>query len=146
MITHGYTNPNKHIKKFKFRDFMVMLVGPDTDQIQGCPVLFPDTAFFEDGKVSEIIRTDNKYGNLAFVKFDARSGIQDIWTSFTTIVRERRKEQGDISIIQGQKQEAGSPGNNGKMTKNPSNKQKSVLSQNDTETSPGAVDDGSSAV
>jgi hypothetical protein len=69
----------------------------------GCPVLFPDTAFFEDGKVSEIIKTD-KDGNLAFVKFDARSGIQDIRTSFTTIVRERRKEQiGDLTITQGQK-------------------------------------------
>lgn len=68
-----------------------MLVGPDPENVQGCQILFPDTAFFEDGKVTDIIKTD-KEGFLTNVKFDARSGIQDIRTTFPTIVRERRKE------------------------------------------------------
>ncbi len=37
---------------------MLMLVGPDQDNVSGCPLLFPDTAFFIDGKVSDILKTD----------------------------------------------------------------------------------------
>lgn len=37
---------------------MVMLLGPNSDLIQGCPLQFPDSAFFIDGKVSEILKTD----------------------------------------------------------------------------------------
>ena len=44
-----------------------------------------------DGKVSEIIKTD-KDGFLISQKFDPRSDTQDIRTSFTSIVRERRKD------------------------------------------------------
>lgn len=79
------------MKKIKFREFLLLLLGPNPSMIQGCQIAFPDTAFFQDGKVSEIIKTD-KDGFLISQKFDARSGIQDIRTSFTTIVRERRKD------------------------------------------------------
>ena len=72
---------------------MLMLLGPDSDKVMGCAVQFPDSAFFIDGKVTEILRTD-KDGFLSSVKFDSRSGISDIRTSFTTIVRERKKETG----------------------------------------------------
>jgi hypothetical protein len=72
---------------------MLLLVGPDPDKVQGCPIDFPDTAFFQTGKVTEILRND-KEGFLISAKFDLRSGISDIRTSFTTIVRERRKETG----------------------------------------------------
>lgn len=70
---------------------MVLLLGTDGEKIQGCPILFPDTAFFEDGKVTEIIKTD-KDGFLVLSKFDSKNGISDVRTTFTTIVRERRKE------------------------------------------------------
>lgn len=53
---------------------MILLVGPDPDKILGCPITFPDTAFFEEGKVTDIIKTD-KDGFLSFTKFDIRSGI-----------------------------------------------------------------------
>jgi len=70
---------------------ILLLLGPNPANIQGCHLAFPDSAFFTDGKVSEIIKTD-KDGFLTNQKFDARSGIQDIRTSFTSIVRERRKD------------------------------------------------------
>ena len=37
---------------------MIMLVGPNPEKVMGCAVQFPDSAFFVDGKVSEILRTD----------------------------------------------------------------------------------------
>lgn len=42
----------------------MMLVGPDPDTVLGCPLNFPDTAFFEEGKVTDIIKTD-KEGNIS---------------------------------------------------------------------------------
>ena len=43
------------------------------------------------------------------MKFDIRSGIQDIRTSFTTIVRERRKETGLDFLQQQKKNSVSSP-------------------------------------
>ena len=37
---------------------MILLVGPDPDKVMGCALQFPDSAFFLDGKVTEIMRTD----------------------------------------------------------------------------------------
>ena len=71
---------------------MLKLVGPDPDKVLGCTLYFTDTAFFEEGKVTEIVKTD-KDGFLIAQKFgDNKIGIQDIRTTFSTIVRERRKE------------------------------------------------------
>jgi type I restriction enzyme S subunit len=37
---------------------ILLLLGPNPANIQGCHLAFPDSAFFTDGKVSEIIKTD----------------------------------------------------------------------------------------
>jgi hypothetical protein len=50
----------KTIKKISFRDLMILLVGPDPDKVMGCALQFPDSAFFLDGKVTEIMRTDKE--------------------------------------------------------------------------------------
>lgn len=70
---------------------MKLLTGPDPENVLGCPLNFPDTAFLEDGKVTDIIKTD-KDGFLVSQKFDVRSALQDVRTQFSTIVRERKKE------------------------------------------------------
>lgn len=77
----------KFIRRISFRELILLLLGPDNESVLGFPMLFPDTAFFDDGKVTEIVKTD-KDGFLVATKFESRTGIQDIRTTFTTIVRE----------------------------------------------------------
>jgi hypothetical protein len=70
---------------------MEKLIAPN-DNIQGCPLIFPDTAFFdENGRVAEIIRTD-KEGFVTAIRNEAKLKLQDIRRNFSHIVRERRKE------------------------------------------------------
>ena len=96
------------LKALSFRDLMQQLLGP-TDTILGCPIQFTDTAFFDDnGKVSEIIRTD-KEGFLCSIKNETKLGIQEIRRSFSCIVRDRRKEIQSELILQQTEQEAAKP-------------------------------------
>ncbi|TNV84066.1 hypothetical protein FGO68_gene12787 [Halteria grandinella] len=83
--------PKKILKKLSFKELIVLLTGPDPENVLGCPLHFPDTAFFEEGKVTDIIKTD-KDGCLVQTKFDVRSALQEVRTSFSSIVRERKKE------------------------------------------------------
>lgn len=63
-----------------------------SEKIESCPLVFPDTAFFDHrGRVTEIIRTD-KDGLLTSVRNESKLNLQDIRRSFSIIVRERRKE------------------------------------------------------
>lgn len=74
------------------------MAGPDPKEIQGCPLMFPDTAFFEDGRVVEVIRSEVTKDGEAFIVCDKKDGvnvgigIQEIRTNFSTIMRERRKD------------------------------------------------------
>ena len=71
---------------------------PPNDKIEGCPLIFPDTAFFDNkGRVAEIIRTD-KDGILTTVRNEVKLNLQDIRRSFSIIVRERRKESAFDSL------------------------------------------------
>jgi hypothetical protein len=98
---------------------MELLAGPEPDDIQGCPLMFPDTAFFEDGRVVEVIRSEVTKDGEAFIVRDKKDsvnvgiGIQDIRTNFSTIVRERRK---DYSVVEAQRLRADS-----QLTKKDSN-------------------------
>jgi hypothetical protein len=65
---------------------------PPSERIEGCPLVFPDTAFFDSkGRVTEIIRTD-KEGLLVSIRNETKLNLQDLRRSFSIIVRERRKE------------------------------------------------------
>ena len=62
------------------------------EYIQGCPLLFSDTAFFDEtGKVTEVIKTD-KDGFVITTKNEVKLNHSDIRRTFSHIVRERRKE------------------------------------------------------
>jgi len=37
---------------------MLLLTGQNPEKVSGFPIYFPDTAFFMEGKVSDIIKTD----------------------------------------------------------------------------------------
>lgn len=96
----------KQIATIHFRELMSLLAGPDSETIQGCPLMFPDTAFFEDGRVVEVVKSELSKDGEGFIVKDRKDlksglnagvGIQEIRTNFSTIVRERRKElTGDV--------------------------------------------------
>ena len=70
---------------------MLSLVS-ENDKVQGCPLLFPDTAFYNSqGKVTEIIKTD-KDGFLTSVTREDKVDKDEIRRTFSIVVRERRKE------------------------------------------------------
>ena len=65
---------------------------PPSDRVEGCPLVFTDTAFFDvKGRVAEIIKTD-KDGLLMTIRNEAKLNLQEMRRSFSIIVRERRKE------------------------------------------------------
>jgi hypothetical protein len=90
------------ITTIDFRELMNLLAGPDPENIQGCPLMFPDTAFFDEGRVVEVIRTEiSKDGEGFIVKekkdaLNAGIGIQEIRTNFSTISRERCKDYSTV--------------------------------------------------
>jgi hypothetical protein len=72
-----------------------MLASPDSSTVQGCPLLIPETAFLEDGRVVEVFKIDPKEKYIVRQKIDGKNGnngLQEIRTAFCNIVRERRKE------------------------------------------------------
>lgn len=72
-----------------------MLASPDPYTIQGCPLQIPETAFLEDGRVTEVYKVDPKEKYIVKQKIDGKNGnngLQEIRTAFCNIVRERRKE------------------------------------------------------
>eukprot|EP00347_Sterkiella_histriomuscorum_P017727 403348226 len=82
---------SRKLEQYSFREIMLKLCGPH-DQIQGCPINFVDTAFFDErGRISEVIKTD-KDGFITCQKNDQKLQLQDIRRTFSYIVRERRKE------------------------------------------------------
>lgn len=39
----------------------MLKLTPPNDQVYGCPINFPDTAFFDDkGRISDIVKTDKE--------------------------------------------------------------------------------------
>lgn len=45
--------------EYKSFYWLMLKLIPPNEQIQGCPMVFPETAFFDSkGKVAEIIKTD----------------------------------------------------------------------------------------
>ncbi len=66
--------------------------------------MFPDTAFFDQGRVVEVIRSDiSKDGEGFIVKekkdaLNAGIGIQEIRNNFLTILRERSKDYSTVEV------------------------------------------------
>jgi len=77
---------------------MHRLLPPAPDAaILGCPVLFPDTAFFDaatsqPGRAKDIIKTDANTGCLIQVTQEQKLNVQAIRTAFSLFVRERWKQ------------------------------------------------------
>ena len=60
-------------------------------QIEACPIIFPETAFYLNGSPVEIVKTDNDSGNLISIKQESKLTAELIRNQFVTVVRERRK-------------------------------------------------------
>ncbi|CDW75762.1 UNKNOWN [Stylonychia lemnae] len=126
-------NSNK-IENLNFRQFMLKLCGPH-EQIQGCPINFTDTAFFDDqGRITEVVRTD-KDGFISCTRQEQKLILQDIRRTFSYIVRERRKELSFEQIKLQQQRQADLKDNNreGSSSNMFLEKQLSVISKNKTE-------------
>jgi hypothetical protein len=74
----------------QFHWLMKNLCAP-TPQIESCPILFPDTAFYKDGVALELIKTDPDTGLLTSVKQESKLTWEKITQSFITVVRDRRR-------------------------------------------------------
>lgn len=89
--------------KLELKDFawlMHHLLPPQKNQstIQGCQLLFPDTAFFaadtqQPGRAKDIIKTDGNTGRLIQVTQEHKLNVQALRTGFSLLVRERWKRR-----------------------------------------------------
>lgn len=60
--------------------------------LKGCELIFPDTAFYVSGKAKVIIRMDKDFC-LVGVKKALKLQKDEIYKDFSTVVRERKKDQ-----------------------------------------------------
>ena len=74
---------------------MEHLLPPNPAKFKGCELIFPDTAFFDQGVCKSIIKCDEDYC-LTQVKNQAKTSLLAILTSFQAVIRERRNDQNGV--------------------------------------------------
>lgn len=67
-----------------------MLCAPNS-QIAACPLLFPETVFYNNGICIDLVKTDAETGLLLSIKTESKLTPEVIRNQFVTVVRERRK-------------------------------------------------------
>lgn len=68
---------------------------PSADKFKGCELIFPDTAFFENGQCKCIIKNDEDYC-LVQVKNPNKLSLNAIKSFFQGVIRERRNDQNGV--------------------------------------------------
>jgi hypothetical protein len=69
---------------------VTQLIAPNS-QIEACALNMPETVFFEDSKISEIIKTEQESGSLVAIRTEYRLLPETVRTNFVQAVRERRQ-------------------------------------------------------
>ena len=71
------------------------LVPPNPDKFKGCELIFPDTAFFNNGKPTHIIRNDKDFCLIKIKKAD-KMQLNTLQRDFFTVVRDRRNDNNGV--------------------------------------------------
>ena len=71
---------------------------PPNEKLRGCQAVFPDSVFFVNGKPKFIVRTD-KENCLFAIRQESKLNLLEIRRTFSTIVRNRKKEHFDFSSV-----------------------------------------------
>lgn len=67
------------------------------NSIKGCQLVFPDTAFYQQGKAKIIIKMDKEFC-LIGVKKASKLTKEEIYKEFSNIVRDRRRDDDGIFV------------------------------------------------
>lgn len=59
--------------------------------LKGCELIFPDTAFYQNGKARLVVKMDKDYC-LTGIKKAVKLAKDEIYKDFSTVVRERKKD------------------------------------------------------
>ena len=84
-------NNIKSIETEKFAWLIDHLLPPNPAKIKGCELIFPDTAFFEQGVCKCVIKNDEDYC-LTAVRNPAKLSLINVQTAFSAVLRERRND------------------------------------------------------
>ena len=74
---------------------MEHLLPPNPAKFKGCELIFPDTAFFEQGVCKSIFKNDDEHC-LIQVKNPAKLTMLAVQTAFNAVNRERRNDQNGV--------------------------------------------------
>lgn len=86
---------NEKVETEQFSWLMEHLLPPNPAKFKGCELIFPDTAFFENGLCKSIIKNDEDYC-LTQVKNPAKLSCIKLLTDFQAVIRERRNDQNGV--------------------------------------------------
>lgn len=76
------------------RDFIWLMQNllSTNEKVKGCELIFPDTAFFKNGKPILVIRSDPREFCLLGIRHPKKLSLPSIYKDFQNVVRRRKKD------------------------------------------------------
>ena len=74
---------------------MEHLLPPNPAKFKGCELVFPDTAFFEQGVCKFLVKNDEDHC-LVMVKNPTKLSLNAIYSTFQSVIRDRRNDQNGV--------------------------------------------------